>query len=160
MNESLLQTPYDIVDVPYIPWSPPGTTWLFLAALFFLTLFIIYYTHKKSLAHSADGVLSLLLKEIELNVGSNTPEKIQRQAHLVRRVVEHLSQVELSSLSPEELLHVADGVSQQELARVLKHLAELEGATYAPPVEGNPTMIDTSEVLRDLKAYVLSVRQR
>lgn len=160
MSEPNSQTPYDIVDVPYIPWSPPGTTWLYLVALFLFTLFILYYLNKKSLAHSADGVLSLLLNEIQSNVNSNTPGSIQRQAHLVRRVVEHLARVEISSLSPEELLRVADGITQQELVRVLKHLAELEALTYAPLVEGNSTIIDFAEVHSDLKAYVLSVRQR
>ena len=148
--------PFDIVDLPHIPWQPGLREWLLLGGLFLTITLIVRFRTARHRRRSRAGVIKLLLADIESAAKSGTSRDIERISHLARRIVEYVSGDELSTLSPRELTRLAERSRSLSLQRTLLELASLEELVYEPPsAMHDRTIAETSiRLAATLREYV------
>ncbi len=155
-----IPTPFDITPIPHIPWQPGRLEWLFLLAGLALFALAAYYRLRPRTEPMRVTIIDLLLKDIEQTAKVRSPDAIQRISHLVRRVIEYLSSVEISSMSPGELEVLSRSATPPSLSESLRCLAALEASVYAPPSELQESDILATTLVRALKEYVNVSRRR
>jgi hypothetical protein len=156
-----IPTPFDIVEVPYVPWSPGLREWI-AAFVVFLVLFAATWIVSRRKARSRSKIIWLLLQEIERAANKGGAADIERLVHLSRRVLEHITGRDVSTLSPSELGRAAKEDGSQNVANALRELAALEGEMYAPPsAEHHESMRSAARRLSaSLKEFVTTSRTR
>lgn len=155
-----LPTPFDITDIPHIAWQPGASSWLVVGAMLVLAAFIVLMRSKRPKGPRNAKVVELLLSEIQKASAITSTNDAQRLSHLVRRVVEYLSDVELSSLSAGELEIMSKTATPDCLAQTLGSLAALESSVYAPPSAAMELSPTASALVSSLKEYVEWTRRR
>jgi hypothetical protein len=155
-----IPTPFDITAIPHIPWQPGRLEWMFLMAALALLALAAYYRNRPPAQPMRVTIVDLLLKDIELAAKMHSPDDIQRLSHLVRRVIEYLSNVEISSMSPGELESLSRSATPPSLSESLRCLAELEASVYAPPGEHQESGTYAATLVRALTEYVDVTRRR
>jgi uncharacterized membrane protein len=155
-------TPFDIVDIPHIPWQPGLKEWLILTLVFTLTVLVARWRTVRHHRRSRRGIVNLLLSDIESAARAGTARDVERISHLARRIVEFVSGAELSTLSPRELTSLAERSHSPHLQKILTQLAALEELVYEPPsAEHNQTITASSvRLAAALKEYVQEERRR
>jgi hypothetical protein len=143
-----LPTPYDITEIPNVPWDPGTHEWFLLLVITLVAVALVWLWHLVRRGRKLNRVVEQLLKEIErgsLHASTASAERISRAA---RRVVEHTTRHDLGGLSPDELSDYAASCSTDEERNALGLIAELESRLYAPPSEHKDEQ--TAEIARSL----------
>jgi hypothetical protein len=128
-----LPTPYDITDIPYVPWSPSSHEWLLLLCATCMALVLVSAWHFLRRGRKLSRVVNRLLEEIERSSYQTSIASTERISRAARRVIEHTTRHDLGGLSPDELAAYAARCSDPEEAQALRLIADLESHLYAPP---------------------------
>jgi hypothetical protein len=128
-----LPTPYDITDIPYVPWSPGTREWILLLLAACAALVLISAWHLLRRGRKLSRVVDRLLEEIERSSHQTSVASTERISRAARRVIEHTTQHDLGGLSPDEISAYAAKCADPEEVQALRLIADLESHLYAPP---------------------------
>lgn len=156
-----IPTPYDITDIPVVPWAPGSREWILVCGIALLGALIIFVTRRKNRSRKRTKVVDLFLQEVDHATRGGAPAQLERLAHLSRRIVEYMSQREISTLSPSELEQASKESSSPSLAIVLRELAEFEVSMYErpSPEHHDKTATSAERLARAVRVYVESARR-
>ncbi len=155
-----LPTPYDITNIPFVPWSPGTREWLLLlvatcGALVFLSLW-----HLLRRGRRLRRVVDRLLEEIERSSHQNSVASTERISRAARRIIEHTTRHNLGGLSPEELAAYANQCRDPEEGVALRLIADLESHLYAPPSDAlNERRRAIAQALRPALTQLIKARR-
>jgi hypothetical protein len=133
MRPKALPTPYDITDIPYVPWNPGGLEWILLLLVTCAALVLVCVWHLLRRGRKLTRVVDRLLAEIERSSHQTSTASTERISRAARRVIEHTTRHDLGGLSPDEIAMYASKCSEPEESRALRLIADLESHLYAPP---------------------------
>lgn len=125
--------PYDITEIPYIAWSPGLSTWaavLLGIAVYGLIVWRKFSTQGKRSEHT---VIEGLLAELSALAQQCGELPIERASRIARRLLSHLSGVDLIHLTSKELSDLVLTTTDSEFSEIVAVVAALEDAEYAPP---------------------------
>lgn len=154
-------TPYDITEIPRFAWEPGPVQWAALAILIGMAAFALLRPPKGRNLKSEQMIDSLFADLLSASKATGTLA-IERAVRLGRRLSSHLSGINLSELTCDELrAYPADGLPYS-LRDAIQTLAKLEELEYSPPsherdVEVNATVL---KLASQLSEYRLSTRPR
>ena len=146
--QTAIPTPYDITAIPFVAWAPGLSTWgIFVLAFLIIATFVLFINWLKR-GRSTYAIVAKLLQELtRVSTISSIPQ-IERVSRLARRILSHLLEVDLSSLSTDELRQRA-AVIEDMLARdALTMIAQLKELSYAP--QSSQTLGEASTLARTL----------
>ena len=148
-----LPTPYDITEIPLIPWSPGTQEWLVLFALTVVGLLLTAVWHAFKRGRGLRGIVPQLLREIERSSRQPTGASAERISRAARRVIEHSTRHALSGLSSHEIRAYAEQCTNVDERTALTLIGELESRSYAPPTQREPAQLEqlARELLASLK---------
>ena len=128
-----IPTPFDITEIPVIPWIPGTSAWITLLlatiACVLVAKLILYRRSKTTL----DGVAERLLTEMQADFDSGRALSPARYARPARRILEHITKVPLTGLSAREICDLATGNSDALEQMALRRLIAIESISYEPP---------------------------
>ena len=127
----MLETIYDISDIPYFPRVPGTIEWCLLAlALILSALFLIRFRRKK--IESRDKLLNAALVELNALLSNKdpSPEVLDRTRLRILRVLELRDSVRYTALGSKDLRRISS-ISPSPLSAILNALADLEDLRYA-----------------------------
>ncbi len=133
MRPKPLPTPYDLADIPYVPWSPGSREWILLLLATCGALVLVSAWHLLRRGRKLSRVVDRLLEEIERSSHQTSVASTERISRAARRVIEHTTRHDLGGLSPDEIAAYAGKCPDPEESRALRLIADLESHLYAPP---------------------------
>lgn len=125
--------PYDITEIPYMAWSPGLTTWGVVIAAIAIYGLIVRQRILTRGKRSENTVIEGLLKELSALTDQPGELPIERASRIARRLLSHLSGVDLIHLTSNELSDLALTSADSEFSEIVGVVAALEDAEYEPP---------------------------
>lgn len=129
-----IPTPYDITDVPYIPWDPPLSFWIALVAAFLLAL-LYFMGLTRSPKRAASNLEQTFLKHLRDIEAEATEGNIflasTKLASLIRGYLSLIINPKIQSMTAREFLDLSCKKEFLFLSPVAVALSELENSLYA-----------------------------
>jgi hypothetical protein len=131
--ETPIPEPYDITDIPYIAWSPGLITWTIVIACLAFYSGIVWRRISRGGKDNDIKVIEDLLKELSALRERRDSLTIERTSRVARRLLSHLTGIDLIHLTATELAELVNTESHSEISEIVQVVAALEQTGYAPP---------------------------
>ena len=129
------QTPFDIVPVPPLPFTPSTLLWIVAIGLILIPTLGLLLSARRRPAKGVKlkQISARKLQElIDSNDGLDTRQRASAAAQIVRRLLAAHCQLSVDSLTTEELIALAANSGAPLAADLLRLTAELDQIRYAP----------------------------
>jgi hypothetical protein len=137
-----LTTPFDITEIPYMPWVPEPLVWAGAAMIFLsLTALLLFLTRSKRTERKHGRLLLALLAELQSASAQNDSIHTERALRIARRVTALLVEPMCTQMSPGELRLSGQRATEESAQVLLRSLADLEELLYQPLAPGATTRI-------------------
>lgn len=155
-----IPTPFDITDIPVIPWTPGLGSWL--TALLLLGLaYAMILGYRRILAKQGFAAAAALEDELATIGADENHTERQRLIKLAQRALVFLQNCDVRGLSSEELITLSAVEGDAQVRKLLTLLAALENDQYAPPKShGDPEVREHARQLNATLREFLFARRR
>lgn len=124
--------PYDITDIPHIAWVPGLVTWCgILLALGALAL-LVWRRNNPRHERAANQLFNAMVHELRA-AASSEHVSVERISRTARRVGSHLTGINLTELTSDELRAYPPESIPPALREIMLAVAAVEDIGYAPP---------------------------
>ena len=158
MTEAL-PTPFDITEIPYVPWSPNTTVWLIFLALIGGALLYLWLRQgnarkKRRELDIVELTISDLSRSREELDGGHDRQILQRMSLVTKRLLAILEDPQLAGLTAHEALERAlVKKSAPEVQQIASSLIVIEGLSYAPQADHELVLDSADQLISAVSLY-------
>lgn len=160
MNAAI-PTPFDILDPPAGPLTPPTLAWLILFFVTLLAALVAVRRNRRTSVGSIHKLMGALLDEVKrAEAGELSGASLQRVVRLAKRIIAPHASSDPSGLSPAEIRDLAISMSRSvnELERsasnILERIAHIDELTYAPANSSSARRELVTRLITDLESHL------
>lgn len=125
--------PYDITEIPHIPWVPGAIAWATITVVLTLVAAMLWKGTSPRARKGDLKVVEQLIEELKSTTSAQGEMSLERASRIARRLVSHLSGQHVMELTGEELRQTITGGTPALLKETIEAVASFEELGYAPP---------------------------
>jgi hypothetical protein len=124
--------PYDITEIPHIPWVPGLAAWVAITVALALVATMMWRRNSPRATRGDLRVVDKLIADLKATTSARGEMSLERASRIARRLVSHISGQHVMELTGEELRATITEETPPLLKETIEAVASFEELGYAP----------------------------
>jgi hypothetical protein len=160
--ETPIPAPYDITEIPYMPWVPSPSVWAAIAVALALVAAAVWRRQTPRARRGDTKIVDTLITELRATTTTSAEVNLERASRIARRLVSHISGRNVLELTGDELRASVSEGTPPTLKRIILAAASFEEIGYEPATSRRDAAARqlASELVTLIDEYRSEVRAR